>query len=182
MNLAAIFALANYKTVLIGADLRKPKLHKDFDIDQSKGLSSLLINKSSLLEVTKSTEIENLFVIGSGPTPPNPSELLDSEKMNKIINDLKKKYDYIIFDTPPIGLVTDGVIIMKHTDINLYVVRHAYTKYKSLDTINKIYNQNQVNNIQIIINDFKQKSSSYGYGYGSGYGYEDGYGYYENEK
>ena len=182
MNLAAIFALANYKTVLIGADLRKPKLHKDFDIDQSQGLSSLLINKSSLSKVTKSTEIDNLFVIGSGPTPPNPSELLDSETMNKIINDLKKKYDYVIFDTPPIGLVTDGVIIMKHTDINLYVVRHAFTKNKSLDTINKIYNRNQVNNIQIIINDFKQKSSSYGYGYGYGYGYEDGYGYYENDK
>ena len=103
--------------------------------------------------------------------------------MNKIINDLKKKYDYIIFDTPPIGLVTDGVIIMKHTDINLYVVRHTYTKYKSLDTINKIYNQNQVNNIQIIINDFKQKSPSYIImDMARSYGYEDGYGYYENEK
>ena len=181
MNLAAIFALSGHKTVLIGGDLRKPKLHEDFKVNTSKGLSSYLINKSDLAEVIEKTEIDTLDVIASGPTPPNPAELLDSIKMKDLITDLNKKYDYVIIDTPPIGLVTDGVILMQNADINLYVVRHNYSKAGALNIINNLYQQKQVDNIHIIINDFKHSSSGYGYGYGYGYG-SSGYGYYENEE
>jgi len=180
MNLAAIFALSGHKTILIGGDLRKPKLHEDFILDTSKGLSSYLINKSSLSDIIEKTEIEFLDVIPSGPTPPNPAELLDSPKMKKLIIDLNKTYDYVIIDTPPIGLVTDGVILMQQTDINLYIIRHNFTKTKTLNIINNLYNQKQVKNIQLIINDFKYTESGYGYGYGYGYDASD-YGYYENE-
>jgi len=181
MNLAAIFALSGHKTILIGGDLRKPKLHEDFKVDTSKGLSSYLINKSELVEVIDKTEIDTLDVISSGPTPPNPAELLDSKKMKDLIVELNKTYDYVIIDTPPIGLVTDGVILMQHADINLYIVRHNYSKASALNVINNLYNQKQVENAHIIINDFKHTSSGYGYGYGYGYG-SSGYGYYENEE
>ena len=181
MNLAAIFALSGHKTVLIGGDLRKPKLHEDFKVNTSKGLSSYLINKSDLAEVIEKTEIETLDVIASGPTPPNPAELLDSNKMKDLIIDLNKTYDYVIIDTPPIGLVTDGVILMQNADVNLYVVRHNYSKAGALNIINNLYKQKQVENVHIIINDFKHTSSGYGYGYGYGYG-SSGYGYYENEE
>ena len=181
MNLAAIFALSGHKTVLIGGDLRKPKLHEDFKVNTSKGLSSYLINKSDLAEVIEKTEIDTLDVIASGPTPPNPAELLDSDKMKDLIIDLNKTYDYVIIDTPPIGLVTDGVILMQNADVNLYVVRHNYSKAGALNIINNLYQQKQVENVHIIINDFKHTSSGYGYGYGYGYG-SSGYGYYENEE
>ena len=124
MNLASIFALSGHKTILIGADLRKPKLELEFKSENKSGLSNYLINKSTLKEVTNKTEIEHLDIIFSGPTPPNPAELLDSSKMKDLIKLLNKTYDYVIIDTPPIGLVTDGVILMKNADINLYVVRH----------------------------------------------------------
>jgi capsular exopolysaccharide synthesis family protein len=181
MNLAAIIALSGHKTILIGGDLRKPKLHEDFKVDTSKGLSSYLINKSELAEVIEKTEIDSLDVIASGPTPPNPAELLDSKKMRDLIMELNKTYDYVIIDTPPIGLVTDGVILMQHADVNLYIVRHNYSKKSALNVINNLYHQKQVENVHIIINDFKHTSSGYGYGYGYGYG-SSGYGYYENEE
>ena len=181
MNLAAIFALSGHKTILIGGDLRKPKLHEDFKLDPNKGLSSYLINKSTLEDVIETTEIASLHVISSGPTPPNPAELLDSPKMKELIKELNKTYDYVIIDTPPIALVTDGVILMQHADINLYVVRHNYSNTKALNIINSLYNQKQVKNVHIIINDFKHSASGYGYGYGYGYG-TSGYGYYEEEE
>ncbi len=178
INLAAIFALASHKTILIGGDLRKPKLHEDFNIDQTKGLSNYLINKSSLSDIIEKTELDHLDVIGSGPTPPNPAELLDSQKMQELVKELNKTYDYIIIDTPPIGLVTDGVLLMQHADVNLYVVRHGYSKTKTLNVINNLYAQKQVKNVQIIINDFKHTATGYGYGYGYG---TSGYGYYESD-
>ena len=181
INLAAIFALAEHKTLIIGADLRKPKLHEDFKITQKNGLSSYLINKSKLSDIIQKTELKHLDVIGSGPTPPNPAELLDSVKMQELIKELNTIYDYIIIDTPPIGLVTDGVLLMQHADINLYVVRHGYSKTKTLSIINNLYSQKKVKNLQIIINDFQQNSTGYGYGYGYGYG-SNGYGYYENSE
>ena len=181
MNLAAIFALSGHKTILIGGDLRKPKLHEDFKLDATKGLSNYLISKSNLEEIIEKTEIESLHVISSGPTPPNPAELLDSPKMKNLIKDLNKVYDYVIIDTPPIGLVTDGVILMQHADVNLYVVRHNYSKTKALSVVNNLYKQEQVKNVHIIINDFKHSASGYEYGYGYGYG-TSGYGYYENEQ
>ncbi len=179
MNLAAIIALSGHKTILVGGDLRKPKLHDDFKVNTSKGLSSYLINKSILAEIIEKTEIDKLDIIASGPTPPNPAELLDSKKMKNLIMELNKTYDYVIIDTPPIGLVTDGVILMQHADINLYIVRHNYSKSRALSIINNLFQQKQVKNVHIIINDFKHTSSGYGYGYG----YDtSGYGYYENEE
>ena len=120
-----------------------------------------------------------LDIIVSGPIPPNPSELLNGTNMDNLLLKLKKKYDYVILDTPPIGIVTDGVILMNKSDINLYIVRHNYTKRNMLNIVNDLYTTNQIKNTHIIINDYQISSSGYGYGYGYGYVYGKGYGYYE---
>jgi len=179
MNLASIFALSNHKTVLIGGDLRKPKLHNSFKVDKNQGLSNYLINKSNLEDIINKTNIKTLDVIASGPIPPNPAELLDSPKMNELLTILNEKYDYVIIDTPPIGLVTDGVILMQYADANLYIVRHNYSKIKSLSVVNNISKNKNISNLNIVINDYTQ-NEGYGYGYGYGYG-NDGYGYYEKD-
>lgn len=181
-NLSLILATAGYKTILLGADLRKPKTHEDFKLDNRNGLSSFFINQSSLENIVQETENENLKIITSGPIPPNPSELLNSDKMNNLIEELRKEFEYIIIDTPPSGLVTDSVITMKFSDVNLYVVRHNYTKRNMLNIINDLYDTKQVKNLNIIINDYMVSSSSYGYGYGYSYGYSGGYGYYESKE
>jgi len=180
MNLASIFALSNHKTVLIGGDLRKPKLHNSFKVDKNQGLSNYLINKSNLEDIINKTNIKTLDVIASGPIPPNPAELLDSPKMNELLTILNEKYDYVIIDTPPIGLVTDGVILMQYADANLYIVRHNYSKIKSLSVVNNIFKNKNISNLNIVINDYTQ-NEGYGYGYGYGYG-NDGYGYYETDE
>ena len=180
MNLASIFALSNHKTILIGGDLRKPKLHNSFKVDKNQGLSNYLINKSSFEDIINKTNIKTLDVIASGPIPPNPAELLDSPKMNELLTILNEKYDYVIIDTPPIGLVTDGVILMQYADANLYIVRHNYSKIKSLSVVNNIFKNKNISNLNIVINDYTQ-NEGYGYGYGYGYG-NDGYGYYETDE
>ena len=180
MNLASVFALSGNKTILIGGDLRKPKIKQDFEIKSDIGLSNYLIGKVEKKDIIFKTELQHLNVIPSGPTPPNPAELLESEKMIELITMLKKDYDCIILDTPPIGLVTDGVVLMKNADISLFVVRHNYTKIKSLSIVNNLHHQKIIQNLNIIINDFSYEDNSYGYGYGYGYG-TNGYGYYEED-
>ena len=100
--------------------------------------------------------------------------------MKELITSLSKKYNYIIIDTPPIGLVTDGVVLMKSADISLFVVRHNYTKIKSLSIVNNLHRQDIIDNLNIVINDYTYEDGGYGYGYGYGYG-TDGYGYYAEE-
>ena len=179
-NLASILSIAGYKTLIIGADLRKPMIHKSFELSNKNGLSSFLIGKNKQTKIIKKIN-ENLSLIPSGPIPPNPSELLNSEKMANFIEDLKKKYDYILIDTPPIGIVTDGVIAMKFSDINLYIVRHNYTKKKMLNALNEIDDKQKIRNVNIIINDFHASKGTYSYGYGYGYEYNNGDGYYEQK-
>tara|TARA_E500000331_G_scaffold358600_1_gene427241 strand:- start:4931 stop:7339 length:2409 start_codon:yes stop_codon:yes gene_type:complete len=181
INLASVFALAGHKTVLIGADLRKPKIHEDFDVNEKIGLSSFLINKCSVDEAIQKSDVENMHIITSGPTPPNPAELLENPKMEELIKELQKTYAYVFIDTPPIGLVTDGVRLMKYADVNLYIVRHMYSKKKMLSIANTLFENKRVNNLNIIINDFQHSQNAYGYGYGYGYGGE-GYGYYEEDE
>tara|TARA_B110000003_G_scaffold150939_1_gene151793 strand:- start:53031 stop:55439 length:2409 start_codon:yes stop_codon:yes gene_type:complete len=177
MNLSSILASTNNKTVLIGADMRKPKIFDDFELNNDTGLSSYLIGVSTLKEVTQKTSDENLDIIISGPIPPNPAELLEKKIMTDLLIELKKTYKYIIIDTPPIGLVTDGQILMNKSDINLLMVRQGYTTKQMVANINEITQKNNIKNLNIILNDVKSYNSKYGYQYGYGYGY----GYYEED-
>lgn len=180
MNLASIFALTGNKTILIGADMRKPKIFDDFNLKNEEGLSTLLIKNAKLKDVIQQTAIDDLDVILSGPTPPNPSELLEKKEMIELIQNLQKDYKFIIMDTPPVGLVTDGLILMKHSDVNLFIVRQAYTTKKMINKIDDLFNEKNIKNLNLIINDVNFNSRNYGYDYGYGYG-SFGYGYYEED-
>ncbi|ANW95741.1 hypothetical protein AXE80_05370 [Wenyingzhuangia fucanilytica] len=184
MNIASSFALSGKKTILLGFDLRKPKIHRDFDLENEFGLVDYIIGQQSLDQVTQKTEVENLDIIVTGTIPPNPSELILSQATKDLFVNLKRKYDYIIIDTPPIGLVSDALDLMDYSDANIYVTRQGYTKKGMMKMIDQKYTNNEVKNIAFIINDFAQ-TSKYGYRYGYGYGYGYGsysYGYHAEEK
>ena len=169
-NLAAIYSMAGKKTVIINLDMRKPSLHMVFGIENDKGISNVLAKQAGIDEVIHSTKYANLDVIPSGPIPPNPGELIQSEMMDGIIKYLQKKYDIVIFDTPPVGLVVDAISVLTKSDINLYVFRANYSKKEFINNVNDLKYNKKIKGLGIILNDVKSKSS-YGYGYGYGYGY-----------
>jgi len=184
INLASIYALSNKKTILVGLDLRKPKIFEDFDLKNDIGVVHYLSNQKSLSEITQKTHIANLDLILSGPIPPNPSELLMSERSIELIKELKKIYDYIIFDTPPIGLVSDAIHLSNEVDQTIYVFRQNYSKKDMVKLLNMKLIKEELKNVSIIFNDFEIKNK-YGYGYNDNYGYGYGsysHGYYEDEK
>jgi capsular exopolysaccharide synthesis family protein len=182
INIATVFALSEKKTVIIGLDLRKPKIFKDFDLKNEVGVVNYLIGQKTLSEITNKTKIPYLDVITSGPIPPNPSELIMSDAMREMMDELKAKYDYIILDTPPIGLVTDAVELATFADIVIYVMRQNITKKGMPNLVNNMVKRGELSNVSIVLNGFENKAK-YGTAYGYGYGY--GYGSYEeklNEK
>lgn len=182
INMASVFALGGKKTILVGLDLRKPKIVEDFDITNEIGVVNYLIGEKDSLEIIQKSKIPNLDIIPSGPIPPNPSELLISNDMDELISQLKADYDYIILDTPPIGLVSDAIELIKYADATIYVVRQNYSEKGMLKLINEKHSKEEITNISIVLNDFKVKTK-YGYGYGYGYGYSKySNAYHENEK
>ncbi|WP_296150819.1 polysaccharide biosynthesis tyrosine autokinase [uncultured Flavobacterium sp.] len=173
INIATVFALSEKKTVIVGLDLRKPKIFGDFNLDNSFGVVNYLIGQKSTNEIIQKTEIPFLDVITSGPVPPNPAELIIGESMGELLEDLKKRYDYIILDTPPIGLVSDALELVEYCDATLYVVRQNLTKKSMLALVNSKHKVGELTNISIIINSFENKAK---YGYTYGYGdYSNGY-------
>ena len=136
------------------------------------------LEKHTVKDVTIQTEEENLDVIISGPSPSNPSDMLLNENFEKLISELKNKYDKIIIDTAPVGLVADAYMVMKYTDVNLYIVRQNYTTKEVLRFVNGLYDNNRVENLYLVLNDVSSGSGVYGYGkYSYGYGYGYGYNY-----
>ena len=150
------------------------------DVKDFEELQEIRILDANGKLVYLKSNFENLDIILSGPIPPNPSELLSLEKMKSFIEELKKTYQHIIIDTPPIGLVTDGLILMKHCDVNIYVVRQNFTTKDMLYNFNETVIENDVVNMNLIINDISIDKTSYGYGYG--YGNTYGYGYYTEDQ
>jgi capsular exopolysaccharide synthesis family protein len=178
MNLAAVYALAGKKTVVIMADLRKPKYEVELGLNLSKGLSTYLTGQSTYEESVQTTNVANLDIVPAGPIPPNPAETLGLPTMEELIERLRLNYEYIIIDTPPLGLLADWFIISPFIDAGIYIVRHNYTRKSLLRKINDLYKEKKVPNMSIVINDIGQKSAGYGYGYGS-YGYDYDYSYFE---
>ncbi len=178
INLASVFALSGKKTVLVGVDLRKPKIAEDFKLDKKVGLVHYLINQKQPEDIIQQTKYDNLDVILSGPVPPNPSELLLSEATSKFMDYLKESYEYILLDAPPIGAVSDAQELFQYADTVLYLVRQGHTDKGLLKMIETKYKRGEVKNISYVLNDFTfSKRHGYGYGYG-GYGY----GYYNKEE
>lgn len=169
MNLAGILALSGKKTVLVGLDLRKPRLHEYLNLSNDKGISTYLSGKCELDQVIIEESTADLDVILSGPVPPNPAELLLTKKAVEMIDILKKTYDYVILDTAPSHLVTDAQVLMKESDVNIYVIRCGRSTRDFIKSINSIYRSRKFKNVSLILNDAKPKKS---YGYGQGY-YEE---------
>ena len=169
INLAAAYSLLGKKTILIGFDLRKPKLFQDFDLNNDKGISTWLIGKDKLEDIIQETSVEHLSVITAGPVPPNPSELTALEKTSELFKILKGKYDFIIVDSSPIGVVSDTIYLSSLADVCILVIRPGHTLTSMLDlTLNEI-NANGIKNIGIVLNSIHLKSKHYGYGGRYGY-------------
>ncbi|MEM1326437.1 MAG: polysaccharide biosynthesis tyrosine autokinase [Bacteroidota bacterium] len=184
LNLGLSLAFSGKKTVIVGADLRKPKLATYLTGDKAgDGLSNYLVGQKELDDLVQPSGLDdNFFYIGSGPLPPNPAELLMQDRMKELLVYLRTHYDTIIIDISPVGLVTDALLLQEEVDASIFVTRFKVTKKGALYIIDDIYRNNKLPNTSIILNGVK-RSKAYGYGDGRyGYGYGYGYGYYEEEK
>jgi tyrosine-protein kinase Etk/Wzc len=178
MNLASAYSLMGKKTVLVGFDLRKPKIFTDFGISNDQGVSTWLIGRDTLEDVIKPTTHDNLSIIPAGPIPPNPSELTSSAKTDELFALLKEKFDYIIIDSPPIGSVSDTIHLTTLADTCLIIVRQNKSLKYLLERTIKDLQVSDIKNVSLVVNDISLEKKGYGYGgkYGYGYGYENGYG------
>jgi capsular exopolysaccharide synthesis family protein len=180
LNLGGIIACSGKRVVIIDLDMRKPKVHKGFQVDNDRGMSTLLIRRDTLDNCIQAASLENLFFITAGPIPPNPAELIISSEMDNILAELRNRFDVIIIDTPPVGLVTDGVHILQRADYPIYVFRSDYSKKHFIQNLDRVKNESRIDKISAILNgvDFARHRYAYRYGYGRGYGY--GYGSGDN--
>ncbi|MCF6201714.1 MAG: CpsD/CapB family tyrosine-protein kinase, partial [Hydrogenimonas sp.] len=173
---AKIIAKGEKRVIVLDLDMRRSKLHELFKLPNKEGVSTLLAGKVSLKEVIQHTRDNNLHVITSGPTPPNPSELLMTDTFKRIIKILMAEYDYVLLDSPPIGLVTDAMIVMRMSDINIILLRAEYSRRDFLKNINHFVEEHELK-AGIILNGVKAsaKGAAYGFGYGFNYGYKNNY-------
>jgi capsular exopolysaccharide synthesis family protein len=186
-NIAASYAATGKKVLMVGADLRNPRLHDVLEIERlgtEKGLSSFLVSDSNevISDHIFSTAIFNssMDVLLSGPIPPNPAELLGSKKFESVLNILKENYDYVIIDSAPLVLVSDTLPLLKYADLTLYTTRAHYTEKKLTDFIKGLVNDKKVKNIGLIFNGVKSGGTSYwkyGYSYRYSYQYKYNFGY-----
>ena len=177
-ELGKIIAKGNKKVIVLDMDMRRPTVYKQFDFSNNIGMSTLLAGRNTLEEVIQKTEDINLNTITSGPIPPNPSELIMSDTLNGIIKELMLTYDYVLLDSPPIGMVSDAMIIMHKSDLNLIVLRSNYSKKEFISKINRLVDEHDLN-AGFILNAVELKDNA-GFGYGFGYNYntKDSNNYY----
>jgi tyrosine-protein kinase Etk/Wzc len=168
--------------IILELDLRKPKQEKYFNIAERDkiGVSGFIVddNISSNEIITQTEAHKNLYLISSGPKPPNPGELMLSSRLRSLVEDLKAKFDLIIFDCAPVGMVADALQLYDITDATMYVARYGLTKKPQLNIIEDIRKNNKLPRPFIVLNGIPSKAQS-AYGYGSGYSY--GYGEYESD-
>jgi len=187
LNMAGLKARAGKKTILLELDLHRPRVYKALGLGEiEKGLSNYLSNQSSLEEIIyHHPKIDNLHIIFTGPVPPNPSDYIISEKLKELIFKLREEYDYIIFDTPPCGILSDSVYLMQFADVPVFVINSEKSSHREIQFINQLVKNNNLSNAMIILNAVKIGLRRYyysGYGYSYGYGYGYGYGQYNRYK
>ena len=186
-NLAISLSLLGKKVVIVGLDIRKPGLNKVFQLsNKERGITQYLSNpETDLMELVQPSDINNnLFILPGGAVPPNPTELLARNGLDRAIETLKKHFDYVILDTAPIGMVTDTLLIGRVADLSVYVCRADYTHKAEYTLINELSFEKKLPNLCTVINgvDLKKRKYGYYYGYGKygkhyGYGKRYGYGY-----
>lgn len=190
-NLAISLSLLGKKVVIVGLDIRKPGLNKVFNIAKKEhGITQFLTNPAiNLMDLVQPSDINrNLYILPGGAVPPNPTELLARDGLDKAIGTLKQHFDYVILDTAPVGMVTDTLLIGRVADLSVYVCRADYTRKAEFSLINELAENNKLPNLCIAINglDLQKKKYGYYYGYGKygkyyGYGKRYGYGYGEHK-
>lgn len=186
-NLAISLSLLGKKVVIVGLDIRKPGLNKVFNISRKEqGITQYLSNpEKNLMDFVQASDVsKSLYILPGGTVPPNPTELLARDGLDKAIETLKKKFDYVILDTAPVGMVTDTLLIGRVADLSVYVCRADYTRKAEYTLINELAENNKLPNLCTVINglDLQKKKYGYYYGYGKygkyyGYGKRYGYGY-----
>ena len=162
-NLAVSFANLNKKVLLIDCDLRNASIHKMFRLNNIYGLTDILAKDRAVDKCIQETELENLYVLTAGAIPPNPAEILSSEKMKNLIEDLKNIYDYIFIDTPPIGLVTDAGVLSSFTDGVVLVVKSESVEKKYLEETKKKLDAVDARILGAILNSYKSEQKDYNY-------------------
>lgn len=166
LNLAMSLASSGNKTILLGFDLRKPNLYTGLNLEDNVGISEYLIQQVGINDIIQKTNMPNLHAIWAGFTPPNPAELIASLATEELISSLKNEFDYIIIDTPPIGILSDGLILFNHADLKLFVSRLKRAPKKESRDIVEELKENGVSNIALVVNDVPiNKKGRYGYGY-----------------
>ena len=175
VNLAISLSLTGKKTILLGMDLRKPMLNTHFGISSQEGITSYLSgivgDYKDLIHPIR--EYPNLYLLHGGIIPPNPNELILSERFDQLISELREQYDYILIDTAPVGVVSDTFLINRVSNLTLYVCRANYSDKRMFDFINRIQQENSLKKPYLVINGIDLESKNYPgrYGYGYGYGY-----------
>ncbi len=162
-NLAIVYAQQGLKTLLIDADMRKPTMHYTFKLNNLTGLSTTLINGESFVSSAKKTDVDHLFVLPCGPIPPNPAELLASNKFEEYLTEANKEYDAIIIDTPPILAVTDAKILMNIVDGVIFVARSEQTEVKHLEEVVRELKDSTNNLLGVVLNDLEKTEDYYYY-------------------
>lgn len=172
INLGQILALADKKVLLMELDLRKPGLSTKLEIPNSFGFTNYVMDPElGFRDIIKPLKLQkNLFILSSGPIPPNPAELLLSERTKTLMAELKQQFDYIIIDTSPIGIVTDAQLLAPYSDVCIYLVRQNYTLKKQLNIVDELARTQKMKGLSILVNDIKETK---GYGYGYSYGNYD---------
>ncbi len=176
VNLSVSLALLNKRVCVIGLDLRKPMLANYLNMSNKGCLTAYLADSEYTLDdiILPSGVHGGLDVIPAGVIPPNPNELLQGERLKALIAELRERYDYVIIDSAPVGMVSDTFLLTELADATLYISRANYTTREMADLINGIYEQKRLPNMACVLNGVKQAKSGYGYGYGYGYGHANG--------
>lgn len=167
-NLASVYSIGNKKTILVECDLHKAFKFKDLKVDNAHGLSTYLSEQNNdLSAIIQSTENDNFDVLAPGPIPPNPAELLISDRFERMLTELKQTYDVIILDTSPLGITNETLYLTRIADITIYVLRQHLSEKTYIDDINELRLKKGIKNIYVILNDVHEKYLRYrGYGYG----------------
>jgi capsular exopolysaccharide synthesis family protein len=164
VNLASVMAISGKRVLLIDADMRRPNVARTMEMADGPGLSTWLIGEAGIEAVTRKSDIPGLDVISAGPIPPNPSELAEDPRMGELISTMRQRYDHIIIDASPVGLVSEYVVLIGHLDVSLYVVRERKTRRSALRLINEMVANGKVGRVDLIMNDVKtEKAQGYGY-------------------
>lgn len=186
-NLGASLALTGKKVLLVGLDIRKPRLALHFGISRKIGITNYLSGQEKDIDklIVPSGHVDNLDILPGGPVPPNPNELLLNPELDRLFAELRTRYDYIVVDSAPVGLVSDSFLVNRVVDVNLFVTRASYTSRSHVRQLNAIYNGNKLTSLYLCINDVDMTTRTYSYrryGYSRGTDTYGSYGYGDDSK